>query len=166
MENAMKAGITIVVAMNKERVIGADNQLPWHIPEDLAYFKQVTLGKPIIMGRKTFESIGRVLPGRKNIVVSRNGYVHDGVVTYASLKDAINDNQDVSELCVIGGGEIFRQALDFADTLHITEVDYPVANPGTWFPEINEQEWDIIIHSEFTSSKNVKCVIKEYRRKL
>lgn len=156
--------IILIVAMNKERVIGINNQLPWHIPEDLAYFKQVTLGKPIIMGRKTFESIGRVLPERKNIVISKQGYQHDGVVCYSSLQEAFDDNSTYEEICIIGGGQIFAEAIKFADTIHITEVECDVTNPCAWFPVLDPKEWQFSIIKEFISSSGIKCIIKEYRK--
>ena len=156
--------ISLVVALNSEYVIGTENKLPWHIPEDLAYFKQVTLGKPIIMGRKTFESIGRVLPGRKNIVISRSGFSHPGVSTYSSLAAAIADNQDVAELCIIGGGEIFKQAIEFANILHLTWVDVAVANPCAWFPKLNFSDWHLAAEHELLSQTGIKCLIQNYLR--
>ena len=156
--------ITLIVAMNKERVIGTNNQLPWHIPEDLAYFKQITLGKPIIMGRKTFESIGRVLPGRKNIVISNKGYQHEGVVCYSSLQEALDDNTTYEEICIIGGGQIFAEAVKFADTIHITEVECDVTNPCAWFPALDPRVWQFSIIKEFVSSSGIKCIIKEYHK--
>lgn len=156
--------ISLVVALNSEYVIGTENKLPWHIPEDLAYFKQVTLGKPIIMGRKTFESIGRVLPGRKNIVISRSNFNHPGVTTYPSLTAAIAANQDVAELCIIGGGEIFKQAIEFANILHLTWVDVAVANPCAWFPKFDFSEWNLVTEHELLSQTGVKCLIQNYVR--
>lgn len=154
--------ITLVVAMNHDRVIGVANKLPWHIPEDLQYFKQVTLGKPIIMGRKTFESIGRVLPGRKNIVISRNTNLKiDGVSIYSSLTDAIIHNSEYPELCVIGGGEIFKQALPIANKLHITIVNLPISNPSTFFPEVDLAKWSLIKERRIISS-GTECTFKEF----
>ena len=161
----MKPKITLVVAMNKERVIGIDNRLPWHIPEDLAYFKKTTLGKPIIMGRKTFESIGRVLPGRKNIVITRNkDWIYPGVEVVYNLEQAFQVTGDFSEVCIIGGGEIFSQALTIADGLHLTVVDVNVENPTAFFPEVNFNEWKLINHSEIISQNNIKCTFNEYIR--
>lgn len=158
--------ITLVVAMNKQRVIGVNNKLPWHIPEDLKHFKQVTMGLPIIMGRKTFESIGRVLPGRKNIVISRNSaWQHDLVKVYASLDAAINDNLEDKELCVIGGGEIFKQALPLAGKLHITIVDMEVANPSVFFPEIDLKNWRLVNSNKIITSDNISCEFNEYKRR-
>ena len=114
--------LSLVVAMDANRGIGVDNQLPWHLPEDLAHFKRVTLGHPIIMGRKTFESIGRPLPGRRNIVVTRNtGWRHDGVDVVHSLDDAValvgNDSASI-----IGGAQIFAEAMHAADRLIVNKL--------------------------------------------
>lgn len=156
--------ISIVVAMNHERVIGIDNQLPWHIPEDLAYFKKVTLGKPIIMGRKTFESIGRVLPGRRNIVISRSGFSHDGVEVFTSLDDALNSTDNSTEVSIIGGGEIFSQALPIANSMHVTVVDYNVNTPSTFFPNFDVGQWVIKEQTSIVSSSGIKCVFTHYVR--
>lgn len=157
--------ITIVVAMNKDMVIGTNNQLPWHITEDLQHFKQVTLGKPIIMGRKTFESIGRVLPGRKNIIVSRNPNVAFGGVTiYNSLTKAIEENSENSELCIIGGGTIYAQALPLTDIMYITEVDMLVLNPTTYFPAIDWKEWQLVSSKGIITKDNLCCCFKKYHR--
>lgn len=157
--------LTIVVAMNNMRVIGVNNQLPWHIPEDLKYFKQVTFGKPVIMGRKTFDSIGRALPGRKNIVISRDSnWSHPGVTVYNSLNAAIIDNQDFPELCIIGGGEIFKQALPLCQKMHITIVEVDVNNPTVFFPEFNLLEWTLIKQEKIITTQNIKCSFNEYVR--
>ncbi len=159
------AKISIVVAMNKENVIGVNNQLPWHIPEDLQHFKQVTYGKPILMGRKTFDSIGRVLPGRKNIIISRNEELDiPGVTIYTSLAIALLDNQTAPELCIIGGGEIFKQALPIADELYLTIVDYPVENPTVFFPKFDSFSWQLISSKDITSTNGVNCQFKHYCR--
>ena len=127
--------------MARNRVIGRDNQLPWRLPADLAYFKRVTMGHPIIMGRRTYESIGRPLPGRLNIVVSRNPqFGAPGCTVVPSLADAWRAAGDAEEVCVIGGTSIFAEALPAADRIHLTEVDAEV--PGdTWFPEFDRGEW-------------------------
>lgn len=153
--------------MNKENVIGVNNQLPWHIPEDLQYFKHVTYGKPIIMGRKTFESIGRILPGRKNIVISRDtGLVIPGVTVYSSLAIALLDNQVAAELCIIGGGEIFKQALPIADELRVTVIDYPVENATVFFPKIDLLAWQLIKSEQKTSSTGINCQYNIYCRSI
>jgi dihydrofolate reductase len=131
---------SLVVARARNGVIGRDNRLPWRLPADLAYFKQVTMGHPVIMGRRTWESIGRPLPGRRNIVVSRNpAYVAPGATVVGSLDEAWRVAGDSSvdgpakEACVIGGTSLFEEALPVADRIHLTEVEADV--PGdTWFP--------------------------------
>ena len=122
--------LAIVVAQSKNRVIGVNNDLPWRLPKDLAYFKSVTLGKPIIMGRKTFESIGRPLPGRTNIVISRNAlFAPEGVEVVSSLMQAVELAKEVcvrdgvAEAMIIGGAQVYSQAIAMADTLYITQVD-------------------------------------------
>jgi dihydrofolate reductase len=132
---------SLVVAMDRNRVIGRDNALPWRLPDDLAYFKRVTLGHPVIMGRRTWESIGRALPGRLNIVVSRDpGYAAPGCTVVTSLDAAWKAAGDVPEACVIGGTSLFEAALATADAIHLTEVDAEV--PGdTYFPPFDRGAW-------------------------
>ncbi len=139
--------LAIIVAQAENRVIGINNNLPWHLPEDLRYFKQVTMGKPIIMGRKTFESIGRPLPGRTNIVITRDAeYQRDGIKVVHSLAEArelaenicLVDGRD--EAMIIGGAEIYNQALVDADTLYLTQVHASVEGDA-FFPEFHPGEW-------------------------
>lgn len=135
--------ISMIAAMAHDRVIGMDNQMPWHLPADLAHFKRVTLGKPVLMGRKTFESIGRPLPGRRNLVISRNpGYSADGVEMVDSVEAALARLQaeGVEELMVIGGGYLYEQLLPRADRLYLTRIDLAVAG-DTRFPPFPEDEW-------------------------
>lgn len=139
--------LALIVAMAENRVIGRDNQLPWHLPNDLAYFKKVTMGKPIIMGRKTFESIGRPLPGRENIVITRQSdWARDDVTVCNSLEDAIAHAsslaavQNLTEIMVIGGSEIYKQALNRADRLYLTRVHGSVEGDAL-FPALNEAHW-------------------------
>ena len=113
--------ISLLWAMDENRAIGRNNQLPWHLPEDLKYFKRVTMGKPIAMGRKTYDSIGRPLPGRENIVITRNqGVTIEGCTVIHDVKDLLK--RDDEELFVIGGAEIFKEILPFADRLYVTEI--------------------------------------------
>lgn len=128
--------------MARNGVIGRDNRLPWRLPADLAYFKQATLGHPVIMGRRTWESIGRPLPGRLNIVVTRNpGYRAPGATVVASLEAAWAAAGAAEEACVIGGTSLFAEALPEADRIHLTEVDADV--PGdTYFPPFDRSQWD------------------------
>ncbi len=134
---------TIVVAVAENGVIGREGGLPWHLPTDLKRFKALTLGKPVIMGRKTWASIGRPLPGRPNIVISRDpAFRAEGATTVLSLGEAILLGKQqakalgVDEVCIIGGGEIYRQAIDVTDILHVTEVGATV-DGDTRFPQID-----------------------------
>ena len=139
--------ISMIAAMAHDRVIGKDNQMPWHLPADLAHFKQVTLGKPVLMGRKTFESIGRPLPGRRNLVISRNpDYRADGVEVVDSVEAALAllaSAGNVDELMVIGGGHLYGQLLPRADSLYLTRIDLAVAG-DTRFPAFEEDEWHCV----------------------
>jgi dihydrofolate reductase len=133
---------SLVVARARNGVIGRNNQLPWKLPADLAYFKRVTLGHPVIMGRRTWESIGKPLPGRHNIVVTRNaGYRAEGATVVGSLAEALRAAGEVEEACVIGGTSLFAESLPIADRIHLTEVDADV--PGdTFFPPFDRGEWE------------------------
>ncbi|USK58486.1 dihydrofolate reductase [Peribacillus asahii] len=134
--------ISLIVAMDQKRVIGKDNQLPWYLPADLQYFKKVTMGKPIIMGRKTFESIGRVLPGRENIIVTRNQSYTNSDCTILHTIDEIKQYADQSEqeVFVIGGAEIFKEILPVTDRIYITEIEASFEG-DTYFPSLDENEW-------------------------
>ena len=132
--------LSLIVAMTKNRVIGKDNQMPWHLPADLAWFRQNTTGKPVIMGRKTFESIGRPLPKRTNIVLSRQPFEHDGVIWKDSLESAVDFVLDSKEIMLIGGGQLFNEYLSKADRLYLTEIQTEL-DGDTFFPSINWDEW-------------------------
>lgn len=138
--------VSLIVAMTADRVIGRDGRLPWHIPSDLRHFKALTLGKPVIMGRRTFESIGRALAGRPNIVVTRDrGFRAAGIAVAHGLADALTMARGMSagddgEAMVIGGAEIFADALPRADRLYLTEVHRAVAG-DTFFPDYDRAEW-------------------------
>lgn len=127
--------VSLIAAMAKDRVIGKDNDMPWHLPADLRHFKKVTLGKPVIMGRRTFESIGRPLPGRKNIVITRNKqWTYEGVEVVTSTELALSLVADVDEVMIIGGGKIYEQYLPQADVLYLTFIDLEV-DGDTRFPD-------------------------------
>lgn len=136
--------ISLVVAMDKNSVIGKNNQLPWHLPADLAFFKKVTMGKPIVMGRKTHESIGRVLPGRDNIILTRNkDYKAEGCIIIHHIDEIssfIKNKGD--EVCIIGGAEIFKEVLPIADRLYLTIIDHEFEG-DTYFPSFNESDWEV-----------------------
>ena len=114
--------LSLIVATTLNNVIGKDNQMPWHLPADLAWFRRNTTGKPVIMGRKTFESIGRPLPKRINIVLSRQSFEHEGVIWKNSFESAVNFVNDCDEIMLIGGGELFKQYLPKADKLYLTQI--------------------------------------------
>ncbi len=133
--------ISLIAAVAKNRVIGRGNQLPWKLPEDLRRFRHLTLGHPVIMGRKTFESLGKPLPGRANIVVSRSMGPLPNVDVYASLETALGAASRMDEsVFVIGGGEIYAQALPHAARLHLTEIRADFAGDAQ-FPEFDRDEW-------------------------
>jgi dihydrofolate reductase len=134
--------ISLLWAMDKNRGIGLNNELPWRLPEDLKYFKRVTMGKPIAMGRKTYDSIGRPLPGRENIVITRRqGLTIEGCTVIHDVKELVKREEE--ELFVIGGAEIFKEILPYADRLYITEI-YEEFKADTFFPEIDMSEWELI----------------------
>lgn len=136
--------ISLIAAMDRKRAIGKDNTLPWHLPDDLKRFKALTLGKPVLMGRKTAESLGRALPGRPNWVLTRSGQVpFEGMQPLSALEDALTLAQAYPELCVIGGGDVFALALPIAQRLHLTYVDTEVAAADAFFPEINPADWQL-----------------------
>ena len=132
---------SLVVAMAANRVIGRDNALPWRLPADLAHFKHVTMGHAVVMGRRTYQSIGKPLPGRKNIVVTRDpAFQAPGCTVVPSLEAAWGAAGDADEVCVIGGTSLFAETLPLADVIHLTEVEADV--PGdTYFPEFDRSQW-------------------------
>ncbi|MGE7999785.1 dihydrofolate reductase [Lysinibacillus sp. NPDC093190] len=130
--------ISLIVAHDNNYVIGYENGMPWHLPGDLKYFKEKTMGKPMIMGRKTFESIGRPLPGRRNIVITRDeNYQADGIEVVTSLEGALALAGDVPEIMIIGGEQIFRLSMDIADRLYITKINHSF-NGDTYFPKYEQ----------------------------
>src|SRR5262245_50388376 len=137
----MKPRLTLIAAVARNGVIGKDNALPWRLPEDLKRFKALTMGHPIVMGRKTWESLGRPLPGRLNIVVTRDmEYRAEGARVVHSIDAACSAAPDVDEIFVIGGAEIYRLALPQADRLQMTELDADFAG-DTWLPEFDRGAW-------------------------
>ncbi len=130
--------ISLIVAHDNNFVIGYENGMPWHLPGDLKYFKDKMMGKPMIMGRKTFESIGRPLPGRRNIVITRDeNYQADGIEVVTSLEGALALAGDVPEIMIIGGEQIFRLSMDIADRLYITKINHSF-NGDTYFPKYEQ----------------------------
>ena len=141
--------ISIIVAVSSNNVIGAERALPWQLPEDLQSFKKITMGKPMIMGRETYDSIGRPLPGRKNIVLSRQEDLEvAGCEVVNTIDEALAAAGDVEEVMVIGGGEIYRMFLPMADRIYLTRVQAEVEG-DTRFPELDMDEWDVVTVEEF-----------------
>jgi len=137
--------LSLIAALDRNGAIGRDNQLPWHLPDDLKRFKALTLGKPLLMGRKTAESLGRALPGRLNLVLTRSGAVpFDGMRAVASLDEALDACVDAAELCVIGGGEIYTLALPRASRLYLTRVDTVVDGADAYFPGFDAGDWQLL----------------------
>ncbi|MDA3779394.1 MAG: dihydrofolate reductase [Bacteroidales bacterium] len=133
--------ISIIVAVAENNVIGKNNKLLWHIPRDMKHFKETTMGHHIISGRKTFESFGKPLPKRTNIIVTRNNnYTQEGCIIVNSLEDALDYAKNDTEIFIIGGGEIYKQALNFADRIYLTKVHHSF-DGDTFFPEINPNNW-------------------------
>jgi len=141
--------ISLIAAMDRNRLIGNNNQLPWHLPADFAHFKSVTMGKPIIMGRKTYESIGKPLPGRINIVLSRNPDLQiEGVICVSSFEDAVAAVHDADEVMVIGGSSIYEMLLPKANRMYLTYVDAEFEGDA-WFPDFDSAQWqqkDSVVH--------------------
>lgn len=141
--------ISLVVAMDENRLIGAGNGLPWRLPADLKHFKSTTMGHPIVMGRRTWESIGRALPGRTNIVVSRRpGYRAEGGIVVDSIESAKEAAGDRDELMVIGGAEIFEQCLAEATRIYLTQV-HATFEGDAYFPDLGENEWICMSREDF-----------------
>lgn len=163
--------ISLIAAMAKNRVIGNNGQIPWHIPEDFAWFKKTTLGCPVIMGRNTHESIGRILPGRTNIVLAKQGEEyrpHGGALLAGSLEEAISlaEKENPREIFIIGGGQVYAQALKdgFADKMYLTFIDKDF-DGDAYFPEWKPEEWKEVwsesLLTQSTESFMIKWVIFE-----
>jgi dihydrofolate reductase len=147
--------ITLAVAVAANGVIGAGNRLPWHLPADLRHFKAVTMGKPIVMGRRTWESIGRPLPGRRNVVVTRQtGYTANGAEVVHSLAEAIALCADAGELVVIGGAELYAQALPIAQRIELTRI-HAEFEGDTFFPALDGAVWqEVAVEHHQADAKN------------
>jgi len=157
--------ISIIVAMDKNNLIGHHNQIPWHIPSELKRFRSLTIGKPIVMGRKTHESIGRVLDGRDNIVLTLNKkYSKPGVIVYNDFNKVVRDFSNHKEIVVIGGSEIYKLALPIIKKLYITYVDGSYSG-DTWFPKFNLNNWELDSSEALECPKsNIKYSLKIYSR--
>lgn len=152
--------ISVIVARTLNHVIGKDNAMPWHLPVDLAWFRENTLGKPVIMGRKTYESIGRLLPKRPNIILSRNRFTVDGAESATSFQQALEIAEKFAkdgEIMIIGGGELFKQAMPLADSLYLTEIQAEIE--GDTFFEFDEDKWQLVSEkwSETDENNRYRC---------
>jgi len=136
--------LSIVVALDDNRLIGKDNRLPWYLPADLAFFKKITTGNSILMGRKTYDSIGRPLPNRRNIVITRNSEISiKGCEIVNSIEKALSITKDEEEVMVIGGANLFEQLLPVVSRLYITHIEGEFEG-GTYFPDYDESEWLVV----------------------
>ena len=166
--------LSLIVATAKNNVIGRNNQLPWHLPQDLKYFKTTTFGKPIIMGRKTFESIGKPLPGRINIVISRQeNWQAEGTLAATSVEAALaigqqlfnEQNQSYDEIMVIGGAEIYRHALPLADRVYLTQINVEVEGGDAFFDELPASQWQLISEKEGDQDANLQHKFLVYEKR-
>ena len=159
--------VSLIAAMDKNRLIGRENGLPWHLPADFKHFKQVTMGKPVVMGRKTFESIGKPLPGRKNIIISGSGFEAPDVIIVDSIEAAMAEVYDAEEVMIIGGASFYQQMIANARRMYLTYVDAECEGDA-WFPEFNLSDWEVVSEESFQADEknNYDFKIVEYLRKL
>lgn len=158
--------LRLVAALDRAGGIGRDNQLPWRLPDDLRRFKALTLGKPLLMGRKTAESLGRALPGRQNLVLTRSGRVpYAGMTAVASLDEAVAISPD-GPLMVIGGGEVYALALPLASHLHLTHVDTQVPDADAFFPALDPSGWEVVAREPHAADERHALAFEfvDYRR--
>lgn len=160
--------ISLIVARTLNHVIGKENQIPWNLPVDLAWFRQNTLGKPVIMGRKTYESIGRLLPKRPNIILSRSGFCVEGAYTaqnFAQAAELAETFANTDEIMVIGGGELFKQTIPQADRLYLTEIQ--AETEGDTLFEFDESNWTLVEEkwSEIDEQNAYRCRFMILERK-
>jgi dihydrofolate reductase len=156
--------VSIIVARSRNGVIGRDNALPWHLPEELKHFRATTLGHPVVMGRSTFESIGRPLPGRRNIVVTGNArWSRPGCERAATLQQALALCAAAAEVFVIGGGRLYAEAIGLADRLVVTELELDV-DGDVRFPEIDAAQWREVARRPGLSATGIAYAIVEYER--
>ena len=169
----MTVPVAMIAAVGDNGIIGSDGAIPWRLPTDFAHFKRTTMGKPLIMGRRTFESIGKPLPGRTNIVVTRqSGYQPDGVLVFHSLAGALDHAQQIAaadgvdEVMIGGGGEIYRQAMPLAERLYVTHVAVSPSGDAR-FPLIDPKQWEVEAEPELlrTERDSADFTVKVYRRR-
>ena len=151
--------VSLIVATSLNHGIGKENQLPWHLPADLKFFKATTMGCPVVMGRKTFQSIGRTLPGRKNVIITRDNTFNSDkqydIELASGLKEALNTLGSEKEIFVIGGGEIFKQSMDLADTIYLTLVNTTI-EADVFFPEIDKSKFVLVWEEEHKADEKNK----------
>lgn len=150
-----QGGLSLIVAASTNNAIGKNNQMLWHLPNDLKFFKNTTWGMPVIMGRKTFESVNKALPGRMNIVITRQeGWNAAGVVVATDLTDAIQKAEatNCKEIFIIGGGEIYKQSIETANKVYLTRVQTTI-DGDTFFPELDENNWQLISEDSFAADE-------------
>lgn len=158
--------IALIVAMDSNRGIGLEGAMPWHLSADLKRFKQITMGHPVVMGRRTFESIGKPLPGRKNFVLSRNGSLQlAGCEVVTSLEEVISACAGAETLFVIGGAVLYAACLALAEWLYVTEIQH-VFEADTFFPEIDWNDWELVESQEIYGDAAFKYTFKTMRRRI
>ncbi len=162
---AMTSCISIIAAIAKHRVIGVNNTLPWRLSEDLKRFRALTMGHHIIMGRKTYESLGRLLPGRITVIVSRQaGYRVEDAKIASSLPEAISLCHDDEQVFIIGGAEIYREALPLADKMYLTEIDAEFIGDA-WFPELDWDMWREVSREKHAEADGLSYAFANYERR-
>lgn len=162
--------VSLIVAISLNHGIGKGNQLPWHLPADLKFFKETTMGCPVVMGRKTFQSIGRTLPGRKNVVITRDAAFNSDkafdIVLAPGLTDALEMLSSEKELFIIGGGEIFKQSMALADTIYLTLVNTEI-DADVFFPEVDPAEFELVWEEKHLADEKNKFdyTFKKFQKK-
>lgn len=158
--------LTLIAAMARDGAIGRAGAMPWHLPEDLRHFRTQTWGKPVLMGCRTFQSIGRALPGRRNLVLTRDpAALPAGVEGFGTLDSALAATAEAPELMVIGGGEIYRAAWALADRLLLTVIDLKVPDADTWFPTVDPGDWSLVAEQPGDPAAALPHVFREYRKR-
>lgn len=154
----------IIVATDKNNAIGVNGKLPWHFTKDLKYFKEMTIGGTVVMGRKTWESIGKPLFGRENVVISRLVNKLEGATVFKDIESCVELLSNSENVFIIGGEQIYREFLNLVDTLYITEIGIEIENADAYFPKIDLNNWDLISTKEEIEN-DCKLVFKKYIRK-
>jgi dihydrofolate reductase len=161
------AKVSLVAALDRRFAIGRDNQLPWRLPDDLKRFKALTLGKPVLMGRKTAEALGRALPGRRNLVLTRSGRAPFADMEAVASLDAAIEQADGAELMVIGGGEVYALSLPLASSLLLTHVDTEVSDADAFFPHFEIADWQVVARESHPADAKHEFAFEyvDYRRR-